>query len=432
MSFLTLILAGTLLLRLPFAHQSGTSHWLDDLFMATSAICVTGLATVDPQATYTLFGELVLMGLVQIGGLGYMTLLTLSLVMVGQRLSLRDRVNFQSATDQPGLSGLAGFILNIARFTLAIEAIGFLFFCLHTVPRLGWGRGMYEAAFHVVMAFNNAGFMLYPEGALRWQGQPYVLGIVMALVVVGGLGYPVNQELMLRLTRRGRRPQWDALVFVVLVTTAIMLLVPGLLIWLFEHANPRTIGPMPGLHQFLNAFFMAAQPRSSGFTALPLEALTPQSLLLLMALMFIGGAPGGTAGGIKVTTAVVLVAAVASAIRGRRDTTLLGMRRRVSDAVVRKALAVLVLSLGFVFLVTLLLLATEPLPLTPILFEAISAIGTVGLSLGVTPQLSDAGKLIVSAAMLIGRVGVVMVMLAIFSGRTTSAVRYPEEPMLVG
>lgn len=432
LSFLLFITLGTLLLRLPMSHQSGSSLWLDDLFMATSAICVTGLATVDPQSTYTLFGQIILMALVQVGGLGYMTLLTLSLVMVGQRLSLRDRLHFQAATDQPGLSGLAGFILNIVRLTLVIEGIGFLLFCLYSIPAMGWGHGLYVAAFHVITAFNNAGFSLFPEGALRWQAQPFVLGILMTLVIIGGLGYPVNNELMLRATRRGRRPQWDTLVFVVLVTTGVLLLIPGLLILLFEHGNPRTLGALPWPLQVMNAFFMAVQPRSSGFASIPIDAMTDQSLLIVMALMFIGGAPGGTAGGIKITTAVVLVAGVAAAIRGRRDATLLGMQRRVSDVVVRKALAVLVLSLALAFVVTLLLLIVEPLPLMPLLFEAISAIGTVGLSLGVTPHLTDAGKLIVSAAMLIGRVGVVMVMIAVFSSRSTSAVRYSEEPMLVG
>lgn len=432
LSFIFFISAGTLLLALPFSHQSGMSHWIDDLFMATSAICVTGLATVDPGTTYTLFGQIVLILLVQIGGLGYMTLLTMSLVMVGQRLSLRDRLNFQTATDQPGMSGLAGFLVNIARFTLIVEGLGFLLFCLYAIPLYGGVKGAYVSAFHVISAFNNAGFSLFPEGALLWQGQPFVLIVLMALVVIGGLGYPVNQELMLRWTRRRRRPQWDTLVFVVLVTTALMIGIPALLIFLFEHANPETLGSMGWPLQIVNAFFMAVQPRSSGFSSVPLEAMTDPSLLLIIGLMFIGGAPGGTAGGIKITTAVVLVAAVAAAIRGRQDTNLLGMKRRVSDAVVRKALAVLVLSITLLFVVTLLLLLVEPYSLMPLLFEAVSAIGTVGLSLGVTSSLTDAGKLLIALTMLIGRVGVIMVMLSLFSSRRTSAVRYPEEPMLVG
>jgi len=432
LSFLTLITVGTLLLGLPWAHTSGGSSWLDDLFMATSAVCVTGLVTVDPGSTYTLFGQFILMSLVQIGGLGYMTLLTLSVVMIRHRLSLRDRVNFQTATEIPGTGGLVTFIVNIALFTFVIEAIGFLLFSLVAVPNLGWRQGIISSAFHAVSAFNNAGFSLFPEGALYWQSHPFALGILAVLVVIGGLGYPVNQELMLRTIKRQKRLQLDALVFVVLVTTAILIVVPSILLFLFERSNPETLGTMPLHLQVANAIFMAIQPRSSGFNTVPVDAMTDPSLLMIMGLMFIGGAPGGTAGGIKITTAVVLVAAVAAAIRGRTDANLLGMKRRVSDAVVRKALAVLVLSISWLVIVTMLLLLVEPFSLEPVLFEAISAIGTVGLSLGITPELSDVGKLIVSLAMLVGRVGVIMIMLSLFRTRETTAVRYPEEPMIVG
>lgn len=432
LSFLILISVGTLLLGLPWAHQSGDSSWLDDLFMATSAVCVTGLATVDPGTTYTLFGQLILIGLVQIGGLGYMTLLTISMVMVRQRISLRDRVNLQMATDTPGMGGLVTFIINIALFTFVIEALGFLLFSLVAVPDLGWRQGLFSSAFHVISAFNNAGFSLFPEGGYYWQAQPLALGILGVLVIIGGLGFPVNQELMRRALKRQKRLQLDVLVFVVLVTTAILIVIPSVLIFLFERGNPETLGAMPLHLQIANAIFMAIQPRSSGFNTVPVDAMTDPSLLLIMGLMFIGGAPGGTAGGIKITTAVVLVAAVAAAIRGRSDANLLGMKRRVSDAVVRKALAVLVLSISWLVIVTMLLLLVERFPLEPVLFEAISAIGTVGLSLGITSELSDIGKLIVAMAMLVGRVGVIMIMLSLFRTRETTAVRYPEEPMIVG
>lgn len=432
LSFVSVIALGTLLLRLPFAQQSGSSRWIDDLFMATSAVCVTGLLSVDPGTTYSRFGEIVLMLLVQIGGLGYMTLFTLALVMVRQRISLRDRLNFQTATDAPGMLGLRSFVINIAAFTLLIESIGFLLFCRVTVPEFGWGQGLYMAAFHVISAFNNAGFSLFSEGAAHWQGQFLPLAILMGLAIIGSLGYPVNYELIQRLIRRRRRPQLDALLAVVLVTTAILLIGPAILLFLFERENPMTLGSMSWPQQLLNAFFLAVQPRSSGFHVIPTAELTDPSLMLMMGLMFVGGAPGGTAGGIKITTAVVLVAAVAAAIRGSGDANLLGMKRRVGESMVRKALAVLVLTAGLVFLVTMALLITESLAFRTLLFEAISAIGTVGLSVGATAGLSDAGKLIIALAMLIGRIGVIMVVLALFPVRKTSAVRYPEEPMLVG
>lgn len=432
LSFVLFISLGTMILALPISHQAPTYSWVDDLFMATSAVCVTGLASVDPGSTYTLFGQISLMLLVQMGGLGYMTLLTLSLVMVGQRISLRDRLNLQISTDHPGMAGIIGFILHIVRFTLAIEALGLLLMATVTVPVHGWGRGLYVAVFHVISAFNNAGFSLFPMGAATWQGQPLPLLILMSLVVVGGLGYPVTRELIQRLFFRKRRPHWDTLLYVVLVTTALMLVVPTFVLWGLERTNPQTLGGFPLMQQLVNAAFMAAQPRSAGFNTVPVDAMTAPSLLMIMGLMFVGGAPGGTAGGIKITTAVVLVAAVVAAIRGHKDTKILGMKRRVSDAVVRKALAVLVLSLSLLVLVTFILLALEPLPFLPVFFEAVSAVGTVGLSMGITSQLSDPGKLLLALTMLIGRVGVIMVMLSLFTTRSQSAVRYPEEPMLVG
>lgn len=432
LSFLLFISLGTLILNLPISHQAPTYSWVDDLFMATSAVCVTGLVSVDPGSTYSMFGQTVLLLLIQLGGLGYMTLLTLSLVMVGQRISLRDRLNLQVSTDHPGMAGLIGFILHIVRFSLAFEALGMLLLATFTVPVYGWGRGLYVAGFHAVSAFNNAGFSLFPMGAAVWQTQPLPLLILMSLIIAGGLGYPVTGELIQRVFFKRRRHQWDTLIVVVLVTTAFMLLVPSLVLWGLERTNPETLGGLPALQQLVNAAFMAAQPRSAGFNTVPVDAMTAPSLLMIMGLMFIGGAPGGTAGGIKITTAVVLVAAVVAAVRGHKDIKILGLKRRVSEAVVRKALAVLVLSLSFLVLVTFTLLALEPLPFLPVLFEAVSAVGTVGLSLGITAQLSDPGKLIVALTMVIGRVGVIMVMLSLFSTRSQSAVRYPEEPMLVG
>jgi trk system potassium uptake protein TrkH len=432
LSFMLFILIGTLVLSWPIAHQGAAHDWVDDFFTAASAVCVTGLATLDPATAYSPFGQAVILFLIQIGGLGYMTLFTLTLVLVGRRISLRDRLNLQQATDLPGLGGLTHFIVNIVRFTLIVEFIGFLLLLIALLPQLGWARSLSLAGFHAVSAFNNAGFSLFTEGLVHWQGQPFLLLVVALLVIIGGLGYPVNQELVRRFGRTQRRPQWVVLVFVVLVSTAILLAGPTVLIWIMERGNPATLGTLPWHLQWVNAFFMAVQPRTAGFHSVPVGELSDPTLLLTMVLMFIGGAPGGTAGGVKLTTMVILVAAVAAAVRGRQDANLLGLKRRVSEALVRKAIAVLFVSGASVLGVAFVLLALEPLPFLPLLFETVSAFGTVGLSTGITSALSPAGKVMIVFTMLIGRVGVMVVMLALFSTRTRSAVRYPEEPLLVG
>jgi trk system potassium uptake protein TrkH len=432
-SFTAFILIGTFLLSLPVAHQGAAHSWVDDLFMAASAVCVTGLASLDPSTSYSVFGQWILMLLIQVGGLGYMILFTVSMVIVGKQLSMRDRLNLQEATDQPGMAGLIGFAKNIVKLTLVVEGIGFVLLALNTVPELGWQQGLYIALFHAISAFNNAGFSLFSEGAMHWQGHAPVLMIIAGLVIVGGLGYNVNHEVVRRyLLRRKPKARWDVLLKVVLISTAILLSVATLLIWLVEHNNPATLGSLPWYSQWSNAFFMAVQPRTAGFNSLDVGSYERSTLMFTMVLMFVGGGPGGTAGGIKLTTAAVIVAAMYSAIVGHNDVNMLPLKRRVSEKIVRKAFTVMALSIILVVVVTTFLAAIEPLPFLPILFEVTSAFATVGLSMGITGDLSDASKLILAVTMLAGRVGVLAIMLAIFKTRRSVRVRYAEEPLLVG
>lgn len=432
-SFIAFILAGAILLSLPIAHAGAPHHWIDDLFMAASAVCVTGLATLDPGTTYSLFGQLVILLLIQVGGFGYMTLFTVSMLMVGRRLSMRDRLALQEAADQPGMMGLMTFFKNIVVFTLTVEGLGFLLLATSTIPELGWGRGVYIALFHAISAFNNAGFSLFSEGVAHWQLHAWPLLVISGLVIIGGLGYNVNQELVRRYVWRRNEPtRWNTLIVIVLTMTAVLLVGGTLLFWLFERNNPETLGLMPWHTQWSNAFFMAVQPRTAGFNSIDVGAMDRPTLMLFMVLMFIGAGPGGTAGGIKLTTAAVILAGVYSALRGQSDINLVGLRRRVSEPVVRKATAVFVLSLSTVVVALVVIASIEPFPFLPLMFEVTSAFGTVGLSMGITAQLSDASKLILVATMLTGRVGVLAVMLSIFTHRERSRIRFAEEPLLVG
>jgi trk system potassium uptake protein TrkH len=260
-----------------------------------------------------------------------------------------------------------------------------------------------------------------------------VLVTLAVLIIIGGLGYTVNQELVRRfIWRLPGRPRWTPLMRLVVTLTIVLIVIGTIGFWLIEANNPRTLAPMSLVDQWANAFFMGVQPRSSGFNSIDMAGLERSSLELLIMLMFVGAGPGGTGGGIKLTTFAIVIAAVMAAVRGQEDVQLPGLRRRISDAVVRKAYAVIVLSGMFVVSLTMLLGVLERQDFLALLFEVTSAFGTVGLGLGITPGLSDASKLILILAMLIGRVGVLAVMLSLFPQRERSAIRYAEEPMLVG
>lgn len=431
-SFALFVMLGAFLLSIPVCHQGEPHRFVDDLFTSASAVCVTGLATLDPATRYSRLGQTLIMLLIQIGGLGYMSLFTLSMVLIGQRLSLRDRLNLRDATEQPGLGGIVPFIVNILRLTFAIELAGVVLLALHTVPELGWSEGLYMALFHSVSAFNNAGFSLFSDNIVHWQHAHWPLVVLSGLTILGGLGFNVNQELLRRLSRRSAHARWSVLVSLVLRMTALLLVGGTVVFWLIERGNPGTIRDLPLAEQWVNAFFMAVQPRTSGFNSVPMGALQVPSLMLMMVFMFIGTGPGGTGGGIKLTTFAVVSAVVMTAVRGGDDVNLFGYRRRIGERLARKAVAVTVLSAVFVALVAMALATLEPQPLLAVLVETFSAFGTVGLSVGITPQLGDPAKLLLVLTMLIGRVGLLTLMLSLFPGRRKSAVRYAEEPLLVG
>jgi trk system potassium uptake protein TrkH len=432
-SFLMLIVVGTGLLSLPLAHSVVPHHAVDDLFTAASAVCVTGLMTVDTSAVYSPFGQVVIMLLIQAGGLGYMTMFSLGLMLAGKRLSLRDRLNLQEATEQPGLEGLAAHVRGILQIMLVAEGVGALVLATQTVPEFGWGRGLFLAAFYAISGPTNAGISIFPDGLVRWQGNPVFLLTLAALVIFGGLGYNVVRELVNRLVyRKPPQVRWDPLIRIVLWSTGILLVLTTLALWAMEHANPHTLGPMAPATQWLNAFFMAVQPRSSGFNSIDVAAMTRSSLLLMALLMFIGTGPGGTGGGIKLTTAVVLVATIVAAMRGERDVTMPLLRRRVPEETVRKAIAALLLSAFLVTAAVYAMAALEPQPELAIVFEVVSAFGTSGLSMGITGHLHEPSKLILVIVMLAGRVGMLTIALALFPMTHRSAVRYAEESLLVG
>lgn len=431
--YTVLTLVGSFLLGLPAAHRGGPHAWYDDLFMAASALTTTGLATLDPSTRYSALGQVMLMTLMEVGGLGYMTVFTLGMVAIGRRMALRDRLNLQEALDQPGMSGLVSFVKSIVRFSLAMQAIGFVLMLPVTVPEFGWRQGAYVALFQSVAAFTNGGFALFPEGAVRWQSHAYMLLVLTLLVVVAGLGFNVNRELVNRhLLRRPPNPRWNLLIGIVVSWTAVLLVLATLLYWVSEAFNPRTLGPLSWDLQLVNSLFMAAQPRSGGLNSIDVGAMSEASLLITILLMFVGGGPGSTASGVKVTTIAVVWAAILASLRGQDDINLYYFRRRIGHRLVFRAVTVLVLTTAAIVLITGFLTTIEPHAFLAIVFETVSAFANVGLSMGITAELSPVSKVVLVVGMIIGRVGVLSVLLAIFTTRRKTTLRYAEEPLLVG
>ncbi|MGB9887263.1 MAG: TrkH family potassium uptake protein [Moorellales bacterium] len=426
LGFAGLILVGSLLLSLPWATESGRPlAYLDALFTATSATAVTGLTVVHTRDTFSLFGELVILGLIQIGGLGLMTVATLVALTTGRRISLRQRVIIQEALGENRLGGIIRLTKAVLAFTALVEGAGALLLAWHWAPVLGWGAAMYYGLFHAVSAFCNAGFDLFTASLEAFRSDWLVNLVVSTLFVVGGLGFHVVTEL----ASLGRWHRLSLHTRMVLLTTLILIGVGTLGILSLELRNPATLAGLPWPEKVLASYFQAVTPRTAGFSTLPIGQMREPTLWLLIGLMFVGASPGSTGGGIKTTTFATLLATVVAILTGKEETTLLG--RRLGTVTVFRAMAVTVISMGVVALSTLVLLASGDATLGEALFESTSAFGTVGLSQGITPDLSTASKLALIATMFVGRVGPLTLGFALMH-RLHARIHLPEEKIMVG
>jgi len=432
--FLVLITVGTGLLMLPIATNSGeATRFIDALFTATSAACVTGLVVVDTATHWSPFGQVVILVLIQLGGFGIMAGSTLLLFLFLRRTTLRDRILVQESLGGLHLGAVTTLVTRIAIFTVVCEVIGAVVLSIAFMagPEAGprWHpMGIWWGIFHSISAFNNAGFDLTGgfQSLIPFRDDWVVLLTHGLLLVLGGLGFAIVGDAVAR-RRWGRMALETKLV----ISATVALLVGGtVLIGLIEWNNPATLGALPAEQRVLNAFFESATLRTAGFTALDTGALVESTLFVVMALMFIGGASGSTAGGIKVNTFAVLVIAIISTVRGEPSATAFG--RRIKHAIVYRALAVLILALGFVFLVGLGLTLTTEATFVQTLFEAISAFGTVGASTGITPELSDPARLITSFAMFVGRLGPLTLVLALAARAHPVSYRPAVESVRIG
>ncbi|MFC4727785.1 TrkH family potassium uptake protein [Coralloluteibacterium thermophilus] len=429
-AFLGAILVGTLLLMLPAARaDAGAAPFLTALFTATSAVCVTGLAVVDTPTYWSGFGQGVILALFQAGGFGIMTGATLLGLLVARRLRLATRLVAQAETRSLGLGDVMGVLRLIVLVTLAVEALVacLLALRLHFGHDEPWPTALWNGLFQAVSAFNNAGFSTYSDSMTAFASDPMVLLPIMLAVVLGGLGFPVLYELR-------RRPlgwrHWTVHSKITLLGTAILLGGGALVIGAYEWGNAATLGALAPGDRVLGALFHSAMARTAGFNSVDVGAMTAETLAAHYALMFIGGGSAGTAGGIKVTTFFLLGFVVWAEVRGSRDTTAFG--RRISLETQRQALSIVLLGVAVLAVGTLALLTATDEPLPAVMFEAISAFATVGLSTGITARLPEAGQAVLIVLMFVGRVGTITVATALALRSRHAPFRYPEERPIVG
>ncbi len=429
-AFGSLITVGTLLLWLPVSSTDREpANFIDALFTATTAGCVTGLAIVDTGTHWSTFGEVVIMVMMQVGGLGIMTMATLLALLLSRRLGLRTRLVLQAETKTLQLRDLRRVLIGIVIFSAVSEFVvaAILTVRLATAYDQSWGDALYDGVFHAISAFNSGGLSLYPDSMVRFVGDPIVSLTLCAAVILGGIGFPVVFEL----AREWRRPdQWSVLTRITLATTGVLLVIGTVLLTTAEWRNPSTLGPLSTPDKLIGGFFASVMPRSGGLNSIDYASLTPESLLTTDILMFIGGGSAGTAGGIKVTTFGLLAFVIWAEMRG--ESTVHVGRRRIPEANQRQALAIALMGIGIVMAGTLVLLTTTHHDLDKVLFEATSAFGTVGLSTGITADLGTGGHLVIIAMMFIGRIGPLTFASALALRERVRRYELPEERTIVG
>jgi trk system potassium uptake protein len=430
LGFAILIVLGTGLLTLPIATVDGNGlSVLNALFTATSATCVTGLVVVDTGSTFTTFGQLVILSLIQIGGLGFMTFATFFFFLLGKKISLKDRLLLQESLNNLSIEGIVRLVKRVLLFTAAIEIVGAMILSIRFSYDMSIGRAIYFGFFHSISNFNNAGFDLMGEfrSLTPYVADPTVTLTVCALITIGGIGFIVMNEVYeYRNTRR-----LSVHTKVVLATSLILTVGGAILIFLFEFGNDKTLQPLSPLGKGLGALFQSVTNRTAGSNTLNIPDLTHPTLFLTIFLMFVGASPGSTGGGIKTTTLATLLGTVWSQVKGKEDVVL--FRRRIVIEIIFKALTVTVSGLFLVMVITMLLTITEVgKDFLMILFEATSAFATVGLSMGLTPELSPLGRMLIIFTMFAGRVGPLTVAFAIAMRRKPDPYRHPKGRIMIG
>lgn len=429
--FAGVILLGAVLLSIPFASAGGQyTSFRDALFTATSAVCVTGLVVVDTGTYWSPAGHVIILSLIQVGGLGFMTMATFFFLLLGKRIGLKTRLVMQASLNQDSLQGIVNLGRHVLFFTFITELAFAALLAARWTPEMGFARALWYGIFHSVSAFNNAGFDLFGDfrSLTGYAEDPVITFSITALIILGGIGFAVVMEMVGRIRAGSRLHTHTRLV---LVTTLVLIAAGTVLIYIFEYNN--TLRSLGGAGKIMASYFQSVTPRTAGYNTLDIGAMHGYTLILIVVLMFIGASPGSTGGGIKTTTFATLVVSILSLSRGQTEATV--FRRGIPHEQVSKSVAILILSLALVAAVSTVLMYTEQQDnylLT--LFETVSAYGTVGLTMGLTPHLSPAGKMLITMTMFLGRLGTLTMVMAFAqkSKKVSGRIKYPRGNIMVG
>ncbi|MCM3748174.1 TrkH family potassium uptake protein [Paenibacillus pasadenensis] len=427
--FALIIFIGSLLLMQPFATADGAgTRWIDALFTATSAACVTGLVVVDTGTHYSTAGQVIILILIQIGGLGFMTMATLFSLVLRKRISLKERLLLQEAMNQGSMEGIVRLIRRVLLYSFVIEACGALLYAIRFMYEMPPGRALYLGVFHAISMFNNAGFDIMGDyrSMTEYVNDPLINLVTVTLIILGGLGFIVLSDLMD--FRRKRRLTLHSKV--VLLASGGLVAIGAIVIFLFEFANAKTMGPLDLGGKLFASLFQSVATRTAGPNSVDIGAMTQASLFFMIILMFIGASPGSTGGGIKTTTFTALAAAMWAMLRGKEDIVL--FRSRLAKERILKALTITMLSIAIVLLGAMILSTLEDRDFLRILFETVSAFGTVGLSTGITPGLHDASKIVLSMMMFAGRLGPLTMAYALRPKQSKESYKHPEGKIIIG
>lgn len=430
LGFFIVIFIGGTILSLPISSASGeATNFLDSIFTATSATCVTGLVTVDTGTHWNLFGQTVIMILIEIGGLGFMSFATFISVLIGRRITLKSRLLMQEAMNTFNIQGLVKMLKKVMLFTFIIQFIGALILSTQLIPEFGVARGIYISIFSSISTFCNAGFDLFGNfnSYTAYYDNSIILLTVSALIAIGGLGFIV----LLELYNYKSTKKLSLHAKVVLLITTILIVGGTIVMFILEYNNPNTLGNMNIKDKIVNSIVASISPRTAGINSVPIDKMTTTSKFITVILMFIGGSPGSTAGGLKTSTFGIILCTAISVIKGKENADIFGST--IPRGLQLKAVTLLIIGMGLVTTVTMALTIAEPNEaFLDVLYEATSAFGTVGLTTGVTQRLSEPGKIIIIMLMYLGRVGPLTVVMALISRKKGTNYKYPEGKILIG
>ncbi|MEN1935609.1 TrkH family potassium uptake protein [Paenibacillus sp. 102] len=424
LSFIALSIIGTCLLKLPISTTTSIS-WLDALFTTVSACTVTGLGVVDTGKVFTLFGQLVILTLIQVGGLGIMSFAILIAIMLGKKIGLQNRILLQQALNQTNIGGVIRLAKSLFLFSFTIECFATLLLAFEWIPKYGFSNGLYYSFFHAISAFNNAGFSIWTDNLMSQSHSILVNVVISSLIILGGIGFTVIVDIK-------RKRNFKNLTLhskLMLSSTLIINIAATILIFIFEFHNPLSMKGFTPFEEGLAAYFQAVSTRTAGFNTVDMAQLTKPSLLLMMLLMFIGAGSASTGGGIKLTTFLIMLLGVLKFLQEQDDIVI--FKKSIKDGLIVKSLAIVVISISFIFFAILILSITEQAPLLMSAFEVFSAFGTVGLSMGLTPKLTIIGKLTIIFMMFFGKMGPLTLAFA-FARKKQKKIKYPNEDILTG